>query len=459
MKSLKLNNKEIKTILLIGSIFIFRMLSIFMMLPILSIYGRNLKDSNEFLIGLAIGIYGLMQAVLQIPFGILSDKFGHRKIIILGLTLFLSGSIIVSLTHNIWGLIIGRTLQGSGAISASILALLFQLIREKNITKSMAFIGSSFGLIFAISLVLGPLLTNLIGFNGIFFIISILTLLSIIFVMFIPRVSSNNIIINKKSIAYKNILYILKNNNLIKLNLSIFFLHTILMSNFIIWPLIIIKSGIEHYNQWKIYCSVMLISIFIILPTISYFEKKELIKHLFIFSIINITLSEILFLLFNENILMILLGIQLFFISFNILETILPSLVSKNSDPNYKGTITSIYTTYQFLGIACGGIIGGFIFQLFNFELIFFINILISIIWSFIIFKFDLNSYFSIFELKIQKQYSDKMKLKKLLLHLKNQNGIILVNKIPKKLIINLKINKNKINKTKIKEIISEFSK
>ncbi|MEX9624795.1 MFS transporter, partial [Proteus mirabilis] len=158
----------------LGAVFSLRMLGMFMVLPVLTTYGLQLQHATESLIGLAIGIYGLTQAIFQIPFGFFSDKFGRKSMIVFGLIIFIVGSLIAALSDSIYGIIIGRALQGAGAISAAVMALLSDLTREQNRTKAMAFIGISFGITFALALVLGPILTHIFGLQGLFWGIALL---------------------------------------------------------------------------------------------------------------------------------------------------------------------------------------------------------------------------------------------------------------------------------------------
>ncbi|BAP58758.1 major facilitator superfamily MFS_1 [Candidatus Tachikawaea gelatinosa] len=357
------------------------MLGMFMLLPILTTYGLLLPHSNKFLVGLAIGIYGFTQAIFQIPFGLLSDKIGRKPIIIIGLLILTFGSIIGFLSKSICGVIIARALQGSGAISSVSIALLSDLVSEQNYTKSMIFLGISFGINFIIAMILGPILASILGLNGIFFLIIIFSVLGILITIFlIPNTKiytfNRNTIIVKKSL-----LSVFFNKDLLKINISIFLLHMFLVSNFIALPIQLELFNFPNSRHWQVYFVTIIVSFFLMFPLLTYAEKKQKIKKIFVFGVILITLSEIILWKLNQNFWIIIIGIQLFFLSFNLIEVILPSLITKESPVGYKGTSMGIYTTSQFLGSAMGGSIGGFLFQHFDFKTVFLFNIIFGFLW------------------------------------------------------------------------------
>lgn len=379
----KFHSNELRSVLGLGIIFFLRMLGIFMILPVMNIYGAALKGSNTFLLGVAVGIYGLTQGIFQIPFGLLSDRIGRKPVIFIGLLLLISGSVLSAMTESIWFLILGRALQGSGAITSALMALLADLICEKNRTKSMAFIGISFNIAFAISMILGPDIANAFGLKTIFWLIAFMSILCILVLFFVVPTPSLKIE-HEIHIVTKNIKKSLKNINLLKCYISIFFLHILLISFFIIIPKSLSKSGVDIVEQWKIYSSSMLIAFLSIIPLVLYLEKK--IKKLFFICVLLIFISEIIFFNIqnsNNQFWILILGIQLFFISFNYIEAMLPSFISQVSPYGCKGTVMGIYSTSQFFGIAIGGITGGWLYKDKN---ILIMNILISLIWLIISF-------------------------------------------------------------------------
>lgn len=258
----------------LGTVFSLRMLGMFMVLPVLTTYGLQLQHATESLIGLAIGIYGLTQAVFQIPFGIFSDKFGRKPMIVFGLIIFIVGSLIAALSDNIYGIIIGRALQGAGAISAAVMALLSDLTREQNRTKAMAFIGISFGITFALALVLGPVLTHIFGLHGLFWGIALLAFGGILITLFTVPNSEHHILNRESGFVRGSVKKVLFDPQLLKLNTGIFSLHTLLMAAFVALPLVMNSAGLAKEKHWIVYLVTMLIAFITVLPFIIYAEKN-----------------------------------------------------------------------------------------------------------------------------------------------------------------------------------------
>ncbi|ABF13988.1 MFS transporter [Candidatus Palibaumannia cicadellinicola] len=367
------------------AIFILRMLGIFMVLPVLTTYGMKLHNADQSLIGLAIGIYGLVQSICQIPIGMASDRLGYKLLIIVGLLIFTLGSIIAALTDSIWGIIFGRAVQGIGTITAAVMAMLSDLTMEQNRTKAMAVIGISFSLAFAIAIVLGPIITSTIGLSGLFWCITMLTMTSVIIAL-LTLPTSNRYKLNRESnIICSSIATILLNKQLLKLNFGIFCLHSILMFNFVVLPQNMMNMGFLPADQWKIYLIAVLISFFVVMPCIVYAEKKQSIKKIFICGVTILLCAQISLLAAGFNRLIFLIGIQLFFLSFYLMEGLLPSLISKVAPPSLKGTAMGFYSTSQFIGVACGGIIGGWLFSLpEGASLVFIASISIVLAWLFV---------------------------------------------------------------------------
>lgn len=364
VRKIKISVTELRSILMLSVIFALRMAGIFMILPILSIYAMSLTGSNEYLIGVAIGIYGIMQIIFQLPFGLMSDKIGRKPIIIVGLIISAIGTEIAALTDEIWGLIFGRALQGSGAIGSVLIALLLDSVREQYRTQSMATIGMSFGLTFVSSVILGPIIANHFGLSGLFHIITIITILCIMLVI----VAIPNVLYSKKNDSnlkntIKELQLIITRLKLLKLNFSIFCLHSILILNFIAWPTMIIDLGYARDKIYQIYAIVVLCSILIALPFI-FFSKTQKHKNKILYTSINMLfISELIMLFTKNNLWLFLLGMELFFIAFNLIESILPALINKESQEQYKGSTISIYAIGQFLGVGLGGIVGGYLFH------------------------------------------------------------------------------------------------
>ena len=244
-------------------VFAFRMLGMFMVLPVLATYGMDLAGATPALIGLAIGAYGLTQAIFQIPFGIISDRIGRRPVIYFGLIVFALGSVLAANSDSIWGVIAGRVLQGAGAISAAVMALLSDLTREQHRTKAMAMIGMTIGLSFAVAMVVGPLLTRAFGLSGLFLATGAMALLGIVIVMFMVPRSTGTLQHRESGVAKKALMQTLRHPDLLRLDLGIFVLHAMLMSSFIALPLALVeKAGLPKEQHWWVYLTALLISFF-----------------------------------------------------------------------------------------------------------------------------------------------------------------------------------------------------
>lgn len=380
-EKIKITIQELRSILTLSAISALRMTGIFMILPILTIYAMSLKGSNEYLIGVSIGIYGIMQVIFQLPFGLLSDKIGRKPVIIFGLIMSALGTEIAALANGIWDLIFGRALQGTGAIGSVLIALLLDSVREQYKTQAMATLGISFGLTFAISMVLGPFIASKFGLHGLFQTITLITILSIMLVVFmIPSVlhsKKNNS--NLKNI-FQEIKLIITHASLLKLNSSIFCLHTVLILNFIVWPSIIVKLGYESNTHYQIYAIIVLFSILIAIPCIFLSKKKKYKKKILNVSINILFLSELIMFIMSSNCWFFLLGMQLFFVAFNLIESILPSLINKESPEEYKGATISIYSMGQFFGVGLGGVLGGYLFNVHGTWLVFSFALVIALI-------------------------------------------------------------------------------
>ncbi|UDG79164.1 Inner membrane transport protein YajR [Candidatus Ecksteinia adelgidicola] len=430
-----------------------RMFGIFMVLPALTTYGMYLNGANKVLIGIAIGVYGLCQAIFQIPLGFISDSIGRKPIIIGGLIIFMFGSIIPIINHSIWGVILGRALQGAGTITSSVMALLSDLIREQNYTKAMAFIGINFGIIFTLSIVLGPIITHIFNIHTLFLISASLAFIGIILTLVIvPSSISNKRLLNRNTnIMCDNFLKVLKNKRLLKLNFDIMCLHVLLISIFIALPFSIEKAGLNVSEHWKIYLVTMLISFIIMIFVIIYAEKYRHIKQVFIGSIAILFFSETLMWLPGNHLWSVITGIQLFFIGFNIMEAILPSLISKESPLGCKGTAMGIYSTSQFIGVAIGGIFGGWLYHLKGTVLVFILGSILSFVWMYISRTMKEPSYFSSLKIKLS---SLTMKSTILESYLKNQPGIKEVIIIPEEDSIYVKVDVKKVNRSQIEKLI-----
>ena len=315
-------------------------------MPVLAIYADKLEGSTPFLVGMALGAYGITQAVLQIPFGLLSDKFGRKRIITIGLVIFAFGSLIAGMADNVYLMIIGRVLQGSGAIAAAVLALTADLTRENQRSKAMAVIGMSIGGSFMLAFILASPLVSMVGFSGIFYVTALMAILAIFALWFyvptqVPK-SSRDV-----KFVVSDFWALLKHPQLMRLNFGIFALHSILTALFVVIPLLLVnRAELASQEHWKMYVPVMLASILLMAPMIMASTKTHLVMRIFLMAICLLMLAQLLlFVSALDNVFSIALCLLVFFIGFNALEALLPSLITRVSPAANKGTAVGIYNT------------------------------------------------------------------------------------------------------------------
>jgi MFS family permease len=356
----------------LASIFGLRMLGMFLILPVFAIYAEHLPGGdNHTLVGLALGIYGLTQAALMIPFGMASDRIGRKKVIVFGLVVFAAGSLLAALADDIAWTIAGRALQGAGAISAAVTALLADLTREEHRTKAMAMVGSTIGITFAISLVAGPALNRLIGVPGIFALTGFLALMAIWAVLKWvpdPRESHFHADAEANPARLKDVL---KNAQLARLDFGIFALHAAQMAMFVVVPVALKNVGLAADDHWAVYLPVLLGSFVVMVPAIIYGEKRGRLKPLFVGAVALMMLAQIGLGLGIGSFWAIVWALFFYFVAFNLLEASLPSLISKMAPASAKGTAMGVYNTAQAFGLFFGGLFGGWLAQHHGFEAVF----------------------------------------------------------------------------------------
>lgn len=363
-------------------VFAFRMLGMFMVLPVLATYGQELVGATPALIGVAIGAYGLTQALLQIPFGILSDRIGRLPVIYFGLLVFAVGAGVAAEAETIQGVILGRVLQGAGAISAAVMALLSDLTREQHRTKAMALIGMSIGLSFAVAMVVGPLLTRAFGLSGLFWATAGMALVGILIVAVLVPQANQALRHRESGVARQELLATLRNPDLLRLDFGILVLHAILMASFVALPLALVEQGgLPRDEHWWVYLSALLIGFFGMVPFIIYGEKKRQMRRVLAGAVAVLLVCELYFLLLGQSLRTLVVGFVLFFTAFNLLEASLPSLISKVAPAGGKGTAMGVYSTSQFLGAALGGMLGGWLFGVGGLSWVFAGCALLSALW------------------------------------------------------------------------------
>ncbi|OYY81748.1 MAG: hypothetical protein B7Y34_03770, partial [Methylophilales bacterium 16-45-9] len=339
-------------------------------------------------VGLALGAYGLTQALLQLPFGMASDKYGRKPMIYLGLGVFAIGSMVAALAMNIEGIIIGRAIQGAGAVSAVVTALVADLTRDEHRTKAMATIGGTIGIAFAFSLVAGPILNEWMGVPGIFFLTGVLTLGAIAVVRFVVPDPIHSHYHSDASAAPAKLKDVLKNGQLLRLNYGIFALHAAQMAMFVVVPFAINESSDLSINQhWHIYLPVLVASFVLMVPAIIYAEKQSKIKLVFVSAIALMLLAQILFAFSIHYFWGIVASLTVYFIAFNVLEASLPSIISKVAPAAAKGTAMGVYNTSQSLGIFVGGALGGYLSHALGFASVFIFCGVMMFLWLLLAFS------------------------------------------------------------------------
>lgn len=383
-----LTSQERKVLAGITFVVSVRMLGLFLLLPVLAPFVKGLDGSTPILVGLAMGAYGLTQAVLQIPFGYLSDKYSRKLIITLGLMFHILGSLWAGLSPNIWHMVAARFLQGAGAISSSAIALAADLIREDVRTRAFAHIGASIGMVFALSIVVAPVLAGSFGVPFIFFLTAGLSALSLIYLLlFIPEKRNHT---REVEPSLKNIALILRDRNQLLLDLSIAILHVFLVSMFTVVPVELIERfGIPKPEHWKIYLPIILVSLFIMVPSTILAERKGKIKEVFITGILLIIIG------FTAHSLLpsfwgLIAMLFLYFVGFHLLEPIIPSLLTRFAHRDMRGLSTGIYNTVQFTGAFLGGILGGIFLKL-GISYMLYTYTLTSIVWFLLIFMWKVD--------------------------------------------------------------------
>ena len=381
-----MTTSEKRAVASLASIYALRMLGLFLIMPVLSLFAEQLDGSTPSLIGMAIGIYGITQAILQIPFGLMSDRYGRKKLIIIGLLLFFAGSVVAALSTSIYGVLLGRAIQGSGAIAAPIMALVADLTQEVHRTKAMAIIGLSIGVSFGIAITAGPVIAGFIGVHGIFWLIAILSLLAILVILYKvpnPKQSKKH---RDAELVPGQFIKILKNPNLLRLDYGIFVLHAILTASFVVVPLLLRDAGLLPALHWQVYLPVFVISMAAIIPFIILAEKKRKMKPVFIGAIAALVIADLGLMQFHSSLPGIIGFLWLFFTGFNLLEATLPSLISKTAPGDLRGTAMGVYSTCQFLGAGIGGGVGGWCYGAYGASGVFIFCAAIAaswLLWSF----------------------------------------------------------------------------
>lgn len=354
-------SQERRAAVTLSFVYITRMMGLFLLLPVLSILAQDLSGATPLLIGLAVGVYALFQALLQIPFGLLSDRFGRKPVILSGLAIFIAGSIVAAWSDSIWGIIAGRALQGVGAISSVVMALAADLTRDSQRTKIMAIIGASIGLSFIASIIIGPVLMGRFDLSGIFYFIAASAAIAALLVVFVVPDPDQKRKDRNVSVETTDLLPLLKNRELLKIDFGIFLLHLLITASFVCVPLKLIELGVAANLHWKLYLAGAAGSLLIVLPMIGIAEKKLSVKLTMMISIVGLAVAEMLLGIAGSSFWFIVAAMVVFFGFLSVLESMLPSLVSRTAPASLRGTAMGVYSSSQFLGAFLGGVTGGWL--------------------------------------------------------------------------------------------------
>jgi len=395
-----MNALERRSTFALSSIFALRMLGLFMIIPVFSVAGQSYEYATPALIGLAVGIYGLTQAILQIPFSLIADRYSRKPLVVLGLLLFALGGAIAAMSDTIYGVIIGRAIAGGGAVSAVVMALLADVTREENRMKAMAVMGMSIGLSFVVAFTMGPWVTGLVGISGLFWVTTVMGLAAIAMLLMVPKVTRHHK--NFQQGYVEQLKQVLKMGDLNRLHISVFTLHLLLTAMFIYVPSQLIEvAELPLSSHGWVYLPLLVVSLFFAFPSIVLAEKYRKMRSIFLTAIGGIILGLLIMIFGFESKYVLIGGLGLFFIAFNVMEALLPSWLSKAAPIQSKATAMGVNASSQFLGAFFGGIIGGQLLLLNNTSLGWSILSAIAIIWLLMSFGLAQPRYLSSLVLRL----------------------------------------------------------
>lgn len=438
--------KERTAIAALASIMSIRMLGLFMILPVFSVYATQLTGATATLIGITLGIYGLTQAIFQIPFGILSDYIGRKPVIFCGLLILIIGSVICALSHSIYIVMIGRALQGAGAIGSTVLALVADLTRDTSRGKAMAFIGLAIGFSFTVAMIAGPVLNHWFHLSGIFWVTALLALMGILLLTIVPTPLKPLKTSEKIGAKFSSLL---RNTQILRLNYGIFSLHIILTALFIAIPILLSREmGLSESHQIILYVLVLILSFMAALPLIMVAERKRQLKPIFVSAVVLIAIAQLSLCFLHHLIAITAFLLFVFFTAFTVLEALLPSLISKVAPVQNKGAAMGLYSSSQFFGIFAGGSIGGWVFSHWQLTGVFAFCAAIAVLWCIIAIFTRTPQYLStlVFPLQWDEKYYQA---------LSQLPGVAEVATVSSENLVYVKIDKKKISEPELRKAIN----
>lgn len=432
----------LKTVLPLSFIIGTRFFGLFIVLPVLSLYALKLQGANEFLVGLLIGVYALMQMALQVPFGVISDKIGRKKTMLIGLIVFIIGSLICSYADDIYTMIFGRLLQGAGAIGAVATAMISDFINEENRGKAMAIMGAFIGLSFAASLVLSPLLSAKFGLSSLFDLSAILSFICIVLLF--------SVVPKEQAIHHENtktpLKTLLKEKNLALMNLTNCMQKMLMSIAFLSIPLVLVHEfNYPSENLWHVYVSSMVLGFLAMGLSGSLGERKGLSKEILLLGVVFFIIAYAIF-AFSNNALFFMVGVVIFFVGFNLHEPIMQSCASKFAKVNEKGAALGVFNAFGYFGSFLGGVVGGYFLHHFSLTMLASVLIVLSVVWFVLLLFLQSPSEFKNVYLPLDTQ--------KDLSTIKDLKGVLDVYKNSKFLVI--KYNKKLTSEEEILAIISK---
>ncbi len=440
-----MNSSEVRATFALGSIFALRMLGLFMIVPVFAIYGRDYTGATPALIGLAIGVYGLSQALLQIPVSILADRTARKPLIVLGLLIFAIGGAVAAMSTSIWGVILGRAIAGGGAVSAVVMALLADVTREEHRGKAMAAMGMSIALSFIVAFSLGPILTHKVGLSGLFWLTSIAGILAIGLLLVVPtpiRALTQNPLGIKKQLQT-----ILNVPDLNRLHFSIFSLHLLMTAAFVLIPSQLVEYAHipVHAHGW-VYLPLLLAGFILAIPAIIVAEAKRRMRRIFVSGVALIAASLIVLTIFDQNRIGLLVGIGLFFIAFNTLEALLPSWLAKRAPVAAKATAMGVNASSQFLGAFFGGVLGGQLLTHVNSQVSWAVLAGLAVVWLVVATKLISPPYLSSLAVRLPEHSDQPHSVNDWVVNLLDVDGVEDVVVLLEQRVAYLKIDKTKMD-------------